>query len=104
MTGLLDDVDGRKGTPNANVDPDAKEMAAFWSSIEAFLASSSSDSTATATAEGTSATEGEDGFAQLWGKGWTVEAADAGSPLGDLFTQTGDVLRAEDILQQDIFA
>jgi len=86
------------------VDPDAKEMAAFWSSIEAFLASSSSDSTATATAEGTGAMEGEDGSAELWGKGWTVEAADAGSSVVDLFTQTGDVLEAEDILQQDIFA
>ncbi|KAF8502250.1 hypothetical protein F5888DRAFT_1800729 [Russula emetica] len=37
MTSLADD---------GNVDPDAKELAAFWSSIEAFLASSSSDSTA----------------------------------------------------------
>jgi hypothetical protein len=68
MTGLADDVDGSKDTPNANVDPDAKEIA-FWSSIEAFLASPSSDSTATAAAEGTGAVEGEDGFAQLWGKG-----------------------------------
>ena len=57
MTGLADDVDGSKDTPNANVDPDAKEMVAFWPSMEAFLASSSSDSTATATAKGTGAME-----------------------------------------------
>jgi hypothetical protein len=63
--GLVDDVDGSKDTPNANLDPDAKEMASFWSYIEAHLASSS-DSTATAT-EGTGAIEGEGGFAQLWG-------------------------------------
>ena len=30
--------------------------------------------------------------------------ADAGSSVVDLFTQTGDVLEAEDVLQQDIFA
>jgi hypothetical protein len=95
-TGLADDGNGSKGT--ANVDADAKEMDAFWSSLEAFLASSSN-----ATAEGTGTGEGEDGFAQLWGQAWSAEA-DASSSMVDLFTQMDGTLRAEDILQQDIFA
>jgi hypothetical protein len=42
LTGLsFDDVDAGKDTANAKVDVDAKEMAAFCSSIEAFLTSSS---------------------------------------------------------------
>ena len=49
---MAGDVDGGIDTQNANVDPDAKEMATYWSSIEAFVTSSSSDSIATATAEG----------------------------------------------------
>jgi hypothetical protein len=100
---LANDVHDSKEVANANVDPDAKEMAAFWSSVEAFLASASSESTTTVTTEDTGAGEGEDSFAQLWGKGWIMETADAGSFAVDLFTQTDDVLRAEDILHQDIF-
>jgi hypothetical protein len=88
-----------------DVDADATEMAAFWSSIEALLASSSSP---TAVAEGTSTststgTGGEDEFAQLFGQTWGAEA-DAGSCLVDLFPRMDDALKAEDILQQDIFA
>jgi hypothetical protein len=82
-------------------------MAAFWSSIEAFLTSSSSTATATATVEGTAegagAGEGDDSFAQLWGKTWPADS-DAGEPVFDLFTHMDDALKAEDILQQDIFA
>lgn len=52
-----DDVGGSKDTSNTNVDPDSKEMATFWSSIEGFFASSSS---------GAGSLEGEeDGFAEL---------------------------------------
>ena len=63
-----------------------------------------SSSTSTAIAEGTDA-GGEDpfAFAELWGKTWGAEA-EAGSSLVDLFPPTDDVLKAEDILQQDIFA
>jgi hypothetical protein len=89
------------GKDVVDVDADAAEMAAFWSSIEALLASSSSP-TAVAEGAGTS-TGGEDEFAQLFGKTWGAEA-DAGSCLVDLFPRMDDELRAEDILQQDIFA
>ena len=37
-------------------------------------------------------------------RGGIVWAADTGSSVVNLFTQTGDVLKAEGLLQQDIFA
>ncbi|KAH9048463.1 hypothetical protein EDB84DRAFT_1457093 [Lactarius hengduanensis] len=75
------------------------EMAAFWSSLDAFLASSSSTTTVVAsTADGGAGDE----FAKLWD-----DEAEA-SPLVKLLAQVDnsnyDGLRAEDILQQDIFA
>jgi len=39
----------------------------------------------------------------LWDNAWPVEA-DVSSSLVDLFPQMDDALKAEDILQQDIFA
>jgi hypothetical protein len=92
--------DGDDGKDTPNVDANTSEMDTFWSTIEAFLTSSSS----TAAGESTGAGEAEeDGFAQLWGKAWSAEP-DAGSSMVDLFTQMDDALKAEDILQQDIFA
>lgn len=70
-------------------------MAALWSYIKAFRILASSPSS-TATAKGACTREGcasGDRIAQLWGRSWTAEVADASSihPM-----QTNDVLKVED--------
>jgi hypothetical protein len=92
------------------------EMEAFWTSLEAFLASSSESSTSssstadTTTTAGTAGevTDGDDAFAELWDKAWSVADVETEASLADLLAQVDHNaalnLRAEDILQQDIFA
>jgi hypothetical protein len=108
-----------------NVDADANDMEAFWTSLEAFHASWSESSapssiaiamdTASAiTATTVGSAEGEAGGEAelaklLWGKSW-LSAAEVESEacLVDLLAQADHDgalnLKAEDILQQDIFA
>jgi len=77
------------------------EMAAFWSSLDAFLASSSSSATVVAGATG--ATDGAgDELAKLWDE--EVEASSLVELLAQVDNSNYVGLRAEDILQQDIFA
>src|SRR6266702_2239923 len=81
------------------------EMAAFWSSLDAFLASSSSSSsTTTVVASTTGAADGGAGdeFAKLWDE--EAEASSLVKLLAQVDNSNYDGLRAEDILQQDIFA
>jgi hypothetical protein len=104
---------------DSNLGGDAMEMEAFWTSLEAFLASSSesstsssstADTTTTATTAGSAGevTDGDDDFAKLWDKAWSVADVEAEASLADLLAQADHNaelnLRAEDILQQDIFA
>ncbi|KAI0249231.1 hypothetical protein BJV78DRAFT_1229204 [Lactifluus subvellereus] len=106
------------GNVDLDLDLDAMEMEAFWTSLEAFLGSSSesltslsstADTITTAIAAGSAGqvTDEDDDFAKLWGKAWSVADVDAEASLVDLAQADHTAalnLKAEDILQQNIFA
>jgi hypothetical protein len=103
---------------DVDVDVEARDMEAFWTSLETFLASESSTSSSMAIAGDTASTsttaaaaadsagdgaDGEDAFTMLWGKSWSAADVKSKVCLVDLLAQADHNgalnLKAEDILQ-----